>query len=99
MIPTPNSVISGACPGRMPRYPSKPGIWASSAASFTTSFSGVTISSWKDSGMLVLLTIRPEDIHFFQFVLMLTDKLDVYRIDKTWRLLFLIFKRNGHSGG
>src|SRR3954454_1695626 len=43
--------MSGACPGRIPRYPFLPGIWISSATSFTTIFSGVTISSWKVSAM------------------------------------------------
>src|SRR6266403_1685637 len=67
MMPTASSVSRGACPGRMPRYPPSPGIWASSTASFTTSFSGVTISSWKVSGMLAV-SIQPSavsqrDIH------------------------------------
>src|SRR5690348_2233729 len=35
----------------MPRYPSLPGNCISSAASFTTIFSGVTISSWKVSAI------------------------------------------------
>src|SRR5579864_54593 len=35
----------------MPRYPFFPGICISSARSLTTSFSGVTISSWKDSAI------------------------------------------------
>src|SRR6185369_4748978 len=43
--------MSGACPGRIPRYPSAPGICSSSTCSFTTSFSGVTISSWKVSAI------------------------------------------------
>src|SRR6202161_996890 len=49
--PTANSVISGACPGRTPRYPFFPGIWISSATVSTTFFSGVTISSLKVSLM------------------------------------------------
>ena len=54
--PTASSVISGAWPGRTPRYPFLPGICASSAAVSTTFFSGVTISSWKVSaiGQLVV---------------------------------------------
>src|SRR5450432_3470809 len=43
--------MSGACPGRMPRYPFLPGICISSATSFTTIFSGVTISIWKVSAI------------------------------------------------
>src|SRR5215470_10498170 len=35
----------------MPRYPFLPGICISSARSLTTSFSGVTISSWKVSAI------------------------------------------------
>src|SRR5208283_2611508 len=50
--PTASSVISGACPGNIPRYPFLPGIWISSAALVsTTFFSGVTISSWKTSAI------------------------------------------------
>src|SRR5215469_13030720 len=39
--------MRGAWPGRIPKYPSFPGICISSATSRTTSFSGVTISNWK----------------------------------------------------
>src|SRR3954467_8208601 len=45
--------MRGACPGRMPRYPFLPGICISSAWSRTTIFSGVTISSWKESAIRI----------------------------------------------
>src|SRR5215471_9903665 len=50
--------MSGAWPGRMPRYPFFPGICISSAASRTTSFSGVTISNWKVLAILLACRVR-----------------------------------------
>src|SRR5689334_23675499 len=43
--------MSGAWPGRMPRYPDVPGTCASVAGSLTMRRSGVTISIWNVSAM------------------------------------------------
>jgi len=45
--PTASSVIRGACPGRIPRYPLNPGICASSATSLHHQLRGRDDSSWK----------------------------------------------------
>src|SRR5260221_13905859 len=50
----------------MPRYPSFPGIWISEATVFTTSRSGVTISSWMVSAMgPFLLSALGDGLHLF----------------------------------
>src|SRR3954467_15865354 len=55
--------MRGACPGRMPRYPFLPGICISSAWSRTTIFSGVTISSWKESAIRIYCRVLSRRFH------------------------------------
>src|SRR6266851_5960844 len=54
--------MSGACPGKIPRYPFSPGICTSTTFSRSSCFSGVTITSSMASGNIFSLRAR---LHFF----------------------------------
>src|SRR5271165_1165215 len=59
--PMPNSVISGACPGNIPKAPSRPGTVASNTVSRSSCRSGVTTISSIASGSIFSLSGR---LHF-----------------------------------
>jgi len=52
-LAAPSSVISGAWPGRTPRYPFSPGIWTDSALSRTTIFSELRFRVGKRQSLVV----------------------------------------------
>src|SRR5262250_1329872 len=54
----PTSVISGACPGRIPSWPSLPGISTSATVSRSSCRSGVTTTNWMASGSMAILDAR-----------------------------------------
>src|ERR1700687_1612857 len=62
----PSSVMSGACPGRMPRQPSAPGRVTSTTASRSNWRSGVTMMSSMDSGSIFYLGAGLHLLRFFQ---------------------------------
>src|SRR5215469_1244085 len=54
----PISVISGACPGRIPSWPSLPGTSTSTTLSRSSCRSGVTTTNWIASGSMTFLNAR-----------------------------------------
>src|SRR5579859_4118997 len=61
----PNSVIKGACPGKIPSWPSRPGIVTSTTLSRSSCLSGVTTINWMESGSILALDAR---LHLFRLL-------------------------------
>src|SRR5215470_4941687 len=62
----PTSVISGACPGRIPSWPSLPGMSTSTTVSRSSCRSGVTTTNWIASGSMISLDARLHLLRLFE---------------------------------
>src|SRR5277367_4595904 len=84
----PSSVISGACPGKMPSSPSRPGTTTSTTFSRIIWRSGVTTINSMESGSICLL--RRACLHRFSFLEYFVD--GAHHVERLlWNLIVLAF--------
>src|SRR5215470_8011003 len=72
----PISVISGACPGRIPSWPSWPGMSTSATVSRSSCRSGVTTTNWIASGSMTFLYASLHLLRFFEHFLNRADHVE-----------------------